>query len=517
MGAPEAVVIGAGPNGLAAAIRLARAGRPVTVLEAADTPGGAVRTEELTLPGFHHDTFSSVYPAAAASPVFSAMPLERFGLEWVHPEACSAHPLGGDRAIALYRDVPRTARSLDTAREGDGDAWQAFVTPLLDAFEAVRATMLSGFPPLGGPVKLLRDAGPVRLARFAALLPDSAQRLGRRLFDSPDARAWLYGAAGHGDVAPSGPGSAIAVAYLNLLGHAVGWPSPRGGAQRLTDALAGYLADLGGEIRTSALVTAVHASGGRVSGVELAGGERVAAGAVIADVMPRALDAMAGEHLSGTYRRMLRRYRYGPATVKVDWALDGPIPWLAEEVRGAGTVHVGGGEDELLATIAASATGLPERPFLLLGQQSLSDPTRAPEGKHTAWAYTHGPREGIDWRAELARHVERVEAQVERYAPGFRELILARHVLGPGDLQARNPNLVGGDVGGGSYRLDQVIARPIPSLSPYRTSLRGLYLGSSATFPGGAAHGVCGDAAANAALADEEAWRRAVRAPRPRG
>jgi phytoene dehydrogenase-like protein len=512
---PTAVVIGAGPNGLAAAIRLARAGRPVTVLEAADTPGGAVRTEPLTLPGFQHDTFSAVYPAAAASPVFAAMPLERFGLEWVHPGACSAHPLPDGRAIALYRDLGRTAESLDAAHAGDGEAWRAFVAPLLDAWEAVRATMLNGFPPLAGPLKLLRDAGPAELVRFAALLPGSAQGLGRRLFQSPDARAWLYGAAGHGDVPPSGPGSAIAVAYLNLLGHAVGWPSPRGGAQRLTDALVGYLAELGGHVRTGAAVTAVHASNGRVSGVRLADGESIAAGVVIADVMPHALAAMAGEHLPSVYRRLLRRYRYGPATVKVDWALDGPIPWLAEEVRGAGTVHVGGGEQELLDTIAASGRGLPQRPFLLLGQQTVSDPTRAPEGKHTGWAYTHGPRDGLDWANELDRHVQRMEAQVERYAPGFEKLILARHVQGPADLQARNRNLVGGDVGGGTYRLDQVIARPIPSLSPYRTPLRGLYLGSAAAFPGGAVHGVPGDAAADAALADESAWRRAVRAPRP--
>src|SRR3954452_1795931 len=275
MDGPGAVVIGSGPNGLAAAIRLARAGRRVTVLEAADTPGGAVRTEALTLPGFHHDTFSAVYPAAAASPVFAAMPLARFGLEWVHPEACSAHPLPDGRAIALYRDLQRTAHSLDAAHAGDGDAWRAFVTPLLDAFEAVRATMLSGFPPLAGPIKLLRAAGPVELARVAALLPGSGRGLGRRLFESPHARAWLYGAAGHGDVAPSGPGSAIAVAYLNLLGHAVGWPSPRGGAQRLTDALVGHLVELGGGVRTGARVTAVRASDGRVSGVRLADGEQV--------------------------------------------------------------------------------------------------------------------------------------------------------------------------------------------------------------------------------------------------
>ena len=508
------VVIGSGPNGLAAAIALARAGRSVTVLEAADTPGGAVRTEELTLPGFRHDTFSSVYPAAVASPVFSGMPLDRFGLEWVHPEACSAQPLAHGRALALYRDLDRTAAGLNAARPGDGDAWRAFMTPMLESFDAVRATMLGGFPPLTGPVKLLQSAGPVGLARFAALLPGSARGLGRRLFENPDARAWLYGAAGHGDVPPTGPGSAIAVTYLNLLGHAVGWPSPQGGAQALTDALVGYLAELGGSVRTGALVTGVDAAHGRVAGVRVADDEQVAADTVIADVMPHALLRLAGEHLGSVYRRLLARYTYGPATVKVDWALDGEIPWGAGELHGAGTVHVGGGEDELVETIAASARGLPERPFLLLGQQSVADPSRAPEGKHTAWAYTHGPRDGVDWAVELDRHVDRMESQVERYAPGFRDLILARHVLGPAGLQERNANLVCGDVGGGTYRLDQVIFRPAPLPSPYRTPLRGLYLGSSATFPGGAVHGVCGDAAANAALADERAWRRTIRAPK---
>jgi phytoene dehydrogenase-like protein len=254
----HAVVIGSGPNGLAAAIRLAEAGREVTIIEAAHAPGGAVRTEELTLPGFCHDTFSSVYPAAAASPVFARMPLSRFGLEWVQPHACSAHPLPEGRALALYRDVGATAAGLDAAQPGDGERWEGFVRPLLDAFHAIRATMLSGFPPLGGPLKLLFEAGPAQAVRFGLLVPGSAQSLGRRLFESADARAWLYGAAGHGDTPPDGAGSAIAAAYLNLLGHAVGWPSPRGGAQALTDALVGYLSDLGGSLRTGALVATVE-------------------------------------------------------------------------------------------------------------------------------------------------------------------------------------------------------------------------------------------------------------------
>ena len=511
----RALVIGSGPNGLAAAIRLAEAGQEITVIEAAHALGGAVRTEELTLPGFRHDVFSSVYPAAAASPVFGRMPLARFGLEWVQPGACSAHPLSEGRALALYRDVDATAAGLDAAQPGDGERWAGFVRPLLDAFDSVRATMLSGFPPLSGPLKLLFDAGPAETLRFGLLVPGSAQRLGRRLFESGDARAWLYGAAGHGDTPPDAPGSAIAAAYLNLLGHAVGWPSPRGGAQGLTDALVGYLSDLGGSLRTGATVATVEARNGRVSGVRLAGGEPIGADTVIATVMPRALIAMAGQHLRAGYRRLLARYRYGPATIKVDWALDGPIPWLAPAAREAGTVHVSGGERELEATIAESSHGLPERPFLLLGQQTVADPTRAPTGKHTAWAYTHGPATGVNWTKEQDRHVERIEAQVERYAPGFRDLILARHVLGPTDLEARDRNLIAGDVGGGSYRLDQVIFRPLPSLSPYRTPVRGLYLGSAATFPGGAAHGVSGDAAANAALADEHRLGRALRLSRP--
>ncbi len=501
----EVLVIGSGPNGLAAAITLARAGHPVTVLEAAGRAGGAVATEELTLPGFAHDTFSSVYPAAAASPVFERFPLEQHGLRWVHPEACYAHPLPDGRGAALYRDLERTVESLERLARGQGEAWRLFATPFVAHFDALRQTMLSGFPPLRGPARLTARLGPRGMIEFARLLLMPAEALAHELFSASGARAWLYGSAMHGDVAPPGSGSAIAAAYLNFLGHGAGWPSPEGGAGRLSAALVSYLRTLGGTVRTHAEVVGILAHRGRVSGLRLASGETLAAGIVIADVMPAALATLAAGALPDSYARALRRYRPGSATLKVDWALDGPIPWSAAEARNAGTVHVGGDEPDVLE--ATSFAGrLPERPFMLLGQQSIADPSRAPSGKHTAWGYTHGPHT-IDWPAESEAHVERMEAQIERFAPGFRDLILDRHVLRPDELQRRNPNLIGGDVGGGSYALDQVIFRPVPTLSPYRTPLAGLYLCSAATFPGGAVHGAPGRAAARLAIAESRLLR----------
>jgi phytoene dehydrogenase-like protein len=297
----------------------------------------------------------------------------------------------------------------------------------------------------------------------------------------------------HGDAPPDRPGSGIAALYLNLLGHAVGWPSPRGGAERLTDALVSYLKSLGGEVRCNVRVERVLSDADGVTGVASAD-ERFPARTVIADVMPAALLRMTD--LPSWYRVALKTFKAGAQTVKLDWALDGPIPWENEAVRGAGTVHVAGTEDEFLRSVKQAHEGPADEPFLLLGQQTVADPTRAPDGKHTAWAYTHGPQDA-PWTDRI---VERMEAQVERFAPGFRDRILARHVLDPTGLQARNPNLIGGDVGGGSYKLRQVVFRPLPKLSPYSTPLKGLYLGSAATVPGGAVHGVCGDAAARAAL-----------------
>jgi phytoene dehydrogenase-like protein len=498
----DAVVVGSGPNGLAAAITLAEHGRSVLVLEAAARAGGAVISEDLTLPGFRHDVWSAVYPAAVASPVFARMPLERHGLRWVQPEYCYAHPLPDGRAGALARDMERTVASLERLHPGDGERWRAFSTPYLDAFDGLRNTMLSGFPPVRGPLQLTRALGPAGMLDLARLVLMPAAALGGELFRSSGARAWLYGSAMHGDVPPSGAGSAIAASYLNILGHAVGWPSPEGGSDRLTRALVAHLEELGGRLRTSARAVRVAVEGGRVRGVDVEDGDRLRAPLVIGDVTPHGLLALAGDSLPERYARALRRFRYGPSTLKVDWALSGPIPWTADEARRAGTVHVGGDEDEVLRAVAPmGGAGLAESPFLLCGQQSVHDPTRAPAGRHTAWAYTHGPQ-GADLDTDAERHADRVEAQVERFAPGFRDRILARHVQGPGTLQARNANLVGGDVGSGSYTLDQIIFRPVPSLAPYRTPIGGLYIGSASTFPGGAVHGVPGHAAARLALAE---------------
>jgi phytoene dehydrogenase-like protein len=337
------------------------------------------------------------------------------------------------------------------------------------------------------------------MLEFVRLLLTSAEALAGEIFRGEGA-AWLYGSALHGDAPLDGAGSAIAAIWLNLMGHADGWPSPEGGAGAITQALAGCLREHGGAVRTGARAERVHTHRRRVTGVMLADGTSIATRIVVATTTPHGLLRLAGDALGDAYARRAIRFRYGPQTMKLDWALDAPVPWESEDARRAGTIHVGGTVAALRAALLDVAAGrLPERPFLLSGSQSVADPTRAPAGKHTMWAYTHVPP-GVDWAAERERFADVIESQVERFAPGFRDTVLARHVMAPGDLEARNENLVGGDVGGGSYGMDQLIFRPVPSLSPYATPVRGLFLGSASAFPGGAVHGIPGHAAARAAL-----------------
>ena len=499
----DAVVIGAGPNGLAAAITMAEAGADVIMCDGAAEPGGAVRTQELTLPGFRHDTFSAVYPAAAASPVFARWPLSEHGLEWTHPAVALAHPFPDGSAAALYRDVEATVASLEAISKGDGRAWRSFATPLLKAYPSLRRTLIGGWIPVRGTAGLAASLGVHGTLDFArtALLP--ATQLARELFADSRNQAWLAGSCLHGDVAADESGSAVIGTYLQLLGHAVGWPSPAGGAQQLVESLAGYLASLGGQVRTGAPVERVVTAGGRVAGIELESGDRIRANTVVAAVTPHELLRLAGAALPPGYVRRMARYRYGPGTVKMDWALDGPVPWTAPEARQAGTVHVGGDVEQLVQAQAAVRGGsLPEEPFLLFGQQSVADPTRAPDGKHTAWAYTRVPRDYPLTGDELAAFAARIAAQVERFAPGFAGRVLAQHVMGPADLEARNPSLSQGDVGGGTYALDQMVFRPVAGLTPYRTPAEGLYIGSAATFPGGAVHGAPGHAAGRLAAVE---------------
>jgi len=365
----DAVVIGSGPNGLVAAITLARAGRSVLALEANPVLGGAATTAELTLPGFHHDVFSAVHPAAAASPVFAEMPLERHGLHWIQPEVAMAHPLHDGKAGVLSQDLAQTVASLDALGDGDGGRWQELVDPYISNFDAVRATMLAGFPPVRGPAKLAAALKYDGMLEFVRLVLMSAKTLAAECLHG-EGEAWLYGTALHGDAPIDAAGSAISGMYLNLLGHTVGWPSPEGGTGRLTDALAGHLHELGGEIRASARVLQVLTRRGRVTGVEVEGGERIETKTVIASTTPHALLALAGDALGDRYTRKALRFRYGPQTFKLDWALDGPIPWDSADARRAGTVHVGGTASEMRTAIGEVARGrLAEHPFLLGGER----------------------------------------------------------------------------------------------------------------------------------------------------
>jgi phytoene dehydrogenase-like protein len=466
----RAVVIGSGPNGLAGAITLAEAGLDVELYEANDTFGGGLRSTELTLPGFIHDLCSAIHPMGRDSPFFRAA---RLPVDWVEAERAFAHPLDDGTAVKLERSPAATAEQLGS----DERPYLELVTPLVEHWNLVEPVLLGPHPPTPRAVsRLLRAVGP----RFVRVVLADARAVAESTFETERARALLSGNAAHSMLPlERRPTAGFALALI-VLGHVFGWGFPRGGAQRLADALVARARELGAQVHAAAPLD-----------------ELPDADVVLADVAPRELLRLARGRFPARYERALMRYRHGPAAYKLDWALDGPIPWRNADVSTAPTVHLGGTLDEISASEWAPWSGrTAERPFVLLAQHTLFDESRAPEGKHTAWAYSHVPNGSTE------DMTDRIEAQVERFAPGFRDLILERSVLRPADIEARNRNLVGGDINTGVQDLGQLFTRPVRRAKPHRTPLPGVYLCSAATPPGGGVHGMCGLSAARIALED---------------
>jgi phytoene dehydrogenase-like protein len=470
---PDAIVVGSGPNGLAAAIELARARWSVRIYEARDTVGGGLRSAELTLPGFVHDICSAIHPLGMGSPYFSQLPLHEHGLEWIQPDLPLAHPLDDGSAVVMYRSVEDTAVGLGT----DGAMYRRLMLPLVEQWPALASDIL------GPLIRIPRN--PFLMARFGIPSLAPVKLLANILFRTPQARALLAGNAAHSQLPLEMPLSSSFGLVLLLLGHHIGWPLPRGGSQNIANALAGYFQSLGGEIITGHVVESVD--------------DLPPVRAVLLDVTPRQVLQIAGRRLPDGYKRALQKYRYGMGIFKVDYALSGPIPWTAPECRRAGTVHIGGTLEEIAVSESAAWYGrVSHNPFVLVAQQSLFDDTRAPQGQHTVWAYCHAPHGST---ADLTGHIER---QIERFAPGFRDLILARHTMNSADMQRYNPNYIGGDINGGAQNGLQLFLRPVPRPVPYATPARGLYLCSSSTPPGGGVHGLCGYHAARAVLRTEK-------------
>ena len=468
---PDAVIVGGGPNGLAAAIVLARAGRRVRIYESEPTIGGGTRSAELTLPGFIHDPCSTAHPLGVASPFFQSLDLAGKGLSWIQPDAPLAHMLAPDRAVLLERSVDETAESLGR----DGAAWRRLFGPLVADVDRL-------LPSLLGPVLRL-PRHPIALARFGilALLPATA--LASLSFRGPEARALFAGMSAHSMVALGRPLTASFGLVLGMLAHAVGWPFAMGGSGRIAEALAAEAETLGVEIVTGTPISSLA--------------ELPAARAIILDVTPRQAVTIAGDRLPEASRRSMSRFRYGPGVFKMDWALSAPIPWLDPAAGRAGTVHLGGAMRDVAASESAVASGrIADRPFILVVQASRFDPLRAPEGNHTAWAYCHVPNGStVDMTAGI-------EAQMERHAPGFGALVLGRSTRNAPEMEAYDANYVGGDINGGIQDIRQLIFRPWPSADPYRVG-PGLYLCSSSTPPGGGVHGMCGVLAARSSLRHE--------------
>lgn len=456
----DAVVVGSGPNGLAAAVALAEAGVSVRVFEKDDEIGGGTRSAELTLPGFIHDVCSAVHPMGVLSPFFRRLPLDEHGLEWVFPPASVAHPLDDRDAVMLYRSLDKTCEGLG----GDGVAYRRLLEPLLTSPHDLLADILA---PLRMP------DGPLQMLRFGVRAIWSANRLARMAFREEPARALFAGCAGHSILPLSHPLTAALGLIFSLTGHVASWPVAKGGSGAITRALASYLESLGGSIETGTSIERLQ--------------DLPDARAVLFDTDPHQLSQIAGDALPASYRRRLARYRYGPGVFKVDWALDGPIPWRDPRCLEASTVHVGGGLEEICASERDMYRGRhSDRPFLIVCQQSDFDPTRAPEGKRTGYAYCHVPA------GSTVDRTEAIEAQIERFAPGFRDLILARHTMDTRAFSAYNPNYVGGAITGGVADLFQLFTRPVARLDPYSTPNPRLYLCSAATPPGGGVHGQCG-------------------------
>ncbi|QFZ18026.1 phytoene desaturase family protein [Saccharothrix syringae] len=499
----DAVVVGSGPNGLVAANVLADAGWDVLVLEAADEPGGAVRTAELTAPGFHHDLFSAFYPLGAASPVMAGLGLDRHGLKWRRAPEVLAYVLPDDRVALLSRDVDRTAESVESFGAGDGDAWRGE----FERWQRIRGELVDAlmrpFPPVRAGTGLLGALGPGEALRFARSFVQSVRAFGDDRFTGEGAPLLLAGNAMHTDLGPDQAGGAAFGWLLSMLGQDFGYPVPEGGAGALTRAL---VRRLGGRVQCSRPVDRVVVAGGRALGVRDASGGFVRARrAVLADVpAPRLYLGLVGEdHLPARLVADLARFEWDDATVKVDWALSGPIPWTNPDARGAGTVHLGGDFNGLAMTSAEIACGrLPRVPFVIMGQMTTSDPTRSPAGTETAWAYTHVPR-GEQWSPDrVRRRADRLEQLIEQHAPGFRELVRGRFVQGPGDLEARNPSLVGGSINSGTAAIhQQLVFRPVPGLGRADTPVDRLYLAGASAHPGGGVHGAAGANAARAAMA----------------
>ncbi len=462
----DAVVIGSGPNGLSAAITMAQHGKSVVVYEAQENIGGGARSAELTLPGFTHDLCSSVYPLAIGSPFFRTLPLARYGLEWIQPPAAVAHPFDDGTAVIQACSIEATAAQLGS----DEKSYRNLMAPLVAAWNGLDVDLL-------GPIRPPRH--PWNLARFGLLGIQPAQRLAASRFQGERAKGLFAGLAAHSMLTLEHWGSAAFGLVLAITAHAVGWPIARGGAQKLSGALAAHLRSLGGDIIPNRPVRSL--------------GELPASRVVLCDLTPRQVLEVAGELFSPRYRESLRRYRYGMGAFKIDWALSSPVPWTAVECKRAATIHLGATLEEISFSERSAWRGEHvERPFVLLAQPSLFDPSRAPEGKHTLWGYCHVPN------ASTFNMTEKIENQIERFAPGFKDLVIGRSMMPPNELEKHNANLIGGDINGGAGDLRQLFLRP--TLKMYATSVKGLYICSASTPPGGGVHGMCGYFAARRAL-----------------